>query len=53
VNQVSLHPLGIRRDGDEWIVGRVATGDFVSVPFEGLRAIELLRERVGAGIGSD
>jgi len=44
VNQVSLHPLGIRRDGDEWIVGRVATGDFVSVPFEGLRAIELLRE---------
>ncbi len=44
MTRIRLHPLGIRQDDDEWIVGRAETGDFVSVPFEGLRAIELLRQ---------
>ncbi|TDD43829.1 hypothetical protein E1286_28255 [Nonomuraea terrae] len=41
---VAFHPLGVRRDGDEWIVGRVDSGDFVAVPEEGLRAIRLLQD---------
>ncbi|GAA4091691.1 hypothetical protein [Nonomuraea soli] len=46
---VEFHPLGWRRDGDDWIVGRVDSGDFVAVPEEGLRAV-LLLER-GATVG--
>jgi putative peptide zinc metalloprotease protein len=44
MTEVRLHPLGIRRDDDEWIIGRVETGDFVSVPHEGMRAIQLLQQ---------
>ncbi|MEU4539236.1 hypothetical protein AB0G15_30715 [Streptosporangium sp. NPDC023825] len=56
--RVRLHDLGSRRDGEEWIVGRVDTGDFAAVPDEGMRVIRLLREgatvreielRLGAG----
>ncbi|WP_248961114.1 hypothetical protein [Sphaerisporangium perillae] len=41
---VQLHELGFRRDGDEWIVGRVESGDFVAVPHAGLRAIQSLQQ---------
>ncbi|MEV6987510.1 hypothetical protein AB0M95_40500 [Sphaerisporangium sp. NPDC051017] len=41
---VELHEVGFRRDRDEWIVGRVDSGDFVAVPSAGLRAIQLLQE---------
>ncbi|GAA3713105.1 hypothetical protein GCM10022224_093290 [Nonomuraea antimicrobica] len=41
---VTFHELGVRHDGDEWIVGRVDSGDFVAVPEEGLRVIRLLQD---------
>ncbi|TDE35363.1 hypothetical protein E1295_36130 [Nonomuraea mesophila] len=41
---VTFHRLGVRHDGDEWIVGRVDSGDFVAVPEEGLLAIRLLQQ---------
>ncbi|WP_240528906.1 hypothetical protein, partial [Streptomyces humi] len=37
-----LHELGVRRDRDEWIVGRMATRTFVALPAAGARALELL-----------
>ncbi|MGW2957490.1 hypothetical protein ACWDGI_03235 [Streptomyces sp. NPDC001220] len=40
--RVLLHDLGIRRDRDEWIVGRMATRTFVALPAAGARAVELL-----------
>ncbi|WP_445529581.1 hypothetical protein [Streptomyces cyslabdanicus] len=42
--RVLLHDLGVRRDGDEWIVGRMATRTFVAMPAAGARAVELLGE---------
>jgi hypothetical protein len=39
-----------RRDGDEWVVGRVDTGEFVAVPPVALRALDLLAE--GATVGA-
>lgn len=42
--RVTLHDLGVRRDREEWIVGRVETGDVVAVPPHGMRAIRLLQE---------
>ncbi|MHC3473455.1 hypothetical protein ACYF6T_32835 [Streptomyces sp. 7R007] len=44
--RVRLHDLGMRRDRDEWIVGRMATRTFVALPAAGARAVELL----GAGL---
>ncbi|MCP3819491.1 PqqD family protein [Streptomyces sp. A3M-1-3] len=43
---VRLYPLARRPDGDEWIVGRVDTGDFVALPWTGARAVELLDKRM-------
>ncbi|WP_307865345.1 hypothetical protein [Streptomyces montanisoli] len=40
--RVTLHPLRGRRDGAEWIVGRMDTGDFVALPDAGHDAVELL-----------
>ncbi|MFJ9349082.1 hypothetical protein [Streptomyces sp. NPDC101237] len=40
--RILLHDLGIRRDRDEWIVGRMATRTFVALPAAGARAVELL-----------
>lgn len=40
--QVTFHPLGFRRSGSEWIVGRADTGDFVAVGEAGARALRLL-----------
>ncbi|CAL9571169.1 hypothetical protein SUDANB15_04805 [Streptomyces sp. enrichment culture] len=42
--RVLLHDLAVRRDRDEWIVGRMATRTFVAVPEAGARALELLGE---------
>ncbi|MBC9716713.1 hypothetical protein H9Y04_29685 [Streptomyces sp. TRM66268-LWL] len=41
---VRLHPLACRSDRDEWIVGRMATGQFVALPEVGKRVIDLLQE---------
>ncbi|WP_406113765.1 hypothetical protein [Streptomyces sp. NBC_01014] len=40
--RVVLHDLAVRRDRDEWIVGRMATRTFVAMPVVGARAVELL-----------
>ncbi|MCX4744602.1 hypothetical protein OG455_03535 [Kitasatospora sp. NBC_01287] len=50
---VRLHELATRPDGDEVIVGRLATGDFVALPPVGARAIELLGLRLTAGEARD
>ncbi|WP_169981140.1 hypothetical protein [Microbispora sp. H10836] len=39
---VRLRELAFRRDGSQWIVGRPDGDEFVAVPYEGMRAIELL-----------
>ncbi|MFF9860107.1 hypothetical protein [Streptomyces tendae] len=44
--RVLLHDLAVRRDRDEWIVGRMAIRTFVALPAAGARAVELL----GAGL---
>ncbi|MDI6517609.1 hypothetical protein QMA61_15520 [Streptomyces coelicoflavus] len=40
--RVVLHDLAVRRDRDEWIVGRMVTRNFVALPAAGARAVELL-----------
>ncbi len=47
---VCLHPLHLRDEGEEWIVGRVDTGRFVALPPVGVRVIELIRE--GSSVAS-
>ncbi|MFJ9004288.1 hypothetical protein [Streptomyces canus] len=42
MNRVRLHALDSRPDGDEWIVGRRATGRFVALPEVGKQALDLL-----------
>ncbi|WP_211590409.1 hypothetical protein [Microbispora sp. H11081] len=39
---VRLRELAFRQDGSQWIVGRPDGDEFVAVPYEGMRAIELL-----------
>nr|WP_202557819.1 hypothetical protein [Streptomyces sp. SID5789] len=39
-----MHDLAVRRDRDEWIVGRMSTRTFVALPAAGARAVELLGE---------
>ncbi|MER5945169.1 hypothetical protein ABT127_03810 [Streptomyces sp. NPDC001904] len=41
---VVLHDLAVRRDRDDWIVGRMATRTFVALPYAGARAVQLLGE---------
>ncbi|MFE6891786.1 hypothetical protein [Streptomyces sp. NPDC057694] len=48
--QVVLHDLAVRRDRDDWIVGRMATRTFVALPYAGARAVQLLR---GGGTVAD
>ena len=43
-SRVSLHPLTIRQEDGEFIVGRVETGTFVCLPEIGVRALEILRQ---------
>ncbi|WP_328782728.1 hypothetical protein OHQ89_33355 [Streptomyces canus] len=49
MNRVRLHALDSRPDGDEWIVGRRATGRFVALPEVGKQALDLL----GQGLPPD
>ncbi|MGX1369977.1 putative peptide zinc metalloprotease protein [Streptomyces canus] len=44
MRRVRLHALDSRPDGDEWIVGRRATGRFVALPEVGKQALDLLDE---------
>jgi putative peptide zinc metalloprotease protein len=48
-SQVRFRALSVRPEGNGWVIGRVETGQFVSVPAVARRAIELLEEghRVG------
>ncbi len=46
--RIRLHELALRRDGEEWLVGRMANGRFVAVPESGARAVELLRDGMNA-----
>src|ERR1700691_283042 len=39
---VRLRPLAMRSDRDEWVIGCVATGEFIIVPPSGHRIVELL-----------
>lgn len=40
--RVLLHDLAVRKDRDEWIVGRMATRTFVAMPTAGARAVQML-----------
>lgn len=39
---VVLHRLNVRQDGHEWVVGRLAIGNFVVLPPIGVRTLDLL-----------
>lgn len=41
-SRVHLRSLCERKDGDSWVIGRIETGDFISVPDVAQRAITLL-----------
>jgi putative peptide zinc metalloprotease protein len=43
-SRVRLHRLSQRADGDGWVIGRIETGDFITVPDVAHRAITLLGE---------
>jgi putative peptide zinc metalloprotease protein len=43
-SRVRLRRLRERRDGDDWVIGRIETGDFISVPEVAHRVLELLRQ---------
>jgi hypothetical protein len=43
-SRVSLHPLTVRQEDGDFIVGRIETGTFISLPEVGVRALEILRE---------
>lgn len=45
---VVLHDLVIREEDGDHVIGRVATGVFVTVPPVGVRVVELLREGLSA-----
>ena len=53
IQQVRLHALHLRDEGEEWIVGRVDTGRFVALPPVGVRAIELLREGISIAAATE
>lgn len=40
--QVRLHDLRMRPDGAEWVIGRIDTGEFVSLPELGVMVLRLL-----------
>ena len=43
-SRIRLHVLASRPDGEDWIVGRVATGEFVGLPAEAMTFLGALRE---------
>lgn len=48
MTRVRLHALDSRPDGEEWIVGRMATGRFVALPEVGKQALDLLGRGLSA-----
>jgi len=42
-SRIQLHDLASRQDGQEWIVGRAATGEFVCLPAEAMTFLGVLR----------
>jgi len=42
--RVVLRPLSMRQDGDSWVIGRIDTGDFITMPAVGQHAMMLLGE---------
>ena len=48
-SRLSLHPLASRRDGEDWIVGRPDTGDFVALPDVAVTLIDALRRGLTIG----
>jgi putative peptide zinc metalloprotease protein len=42
-SRIQLHELASRQDGQEWIVGRAATGEFVCLPAEAMTFLGVLR----------
>ena len=48
-SRVRLRDLCERRDGDGWVIGRVATGDFIAVPEVAHRVITLLDQGNAVG----
>jgi putative peptide zinc metalloprotease protein len=43
-SRLRLHDLVSRPDGEDWIVGRAATGDFVGLPAEAITFLDALRD---------
>jgi putative peptide zinc metalloprotease protein len=43
-SRIRLHDLASRPDGEDWIVGRVATGEFVGLPAEAMTFLRALRD---------
>lgn len=43
-SRIRLHELASRPDGGDWIVGRVATGEFVSLPADAMTFVGVLRD---------
>jgi putative peptide zinc metalloprotease protein len=48
-SRVRLRRLSGRRDGDRWVIGRLETGDFISVPDVAHRVITLLDQDRAVG----
>lgn len=46
---VALHPLEIRPDGEQFIVGRIDLGEFVALPEIGVQVIEQFRQGFAFG----
>jgi putative peptide zinc metalloprotease protein len=49
-SRIHLHDLASRPDGADWIVGRVATGEFVGLPAEAMTFLDALR--AGGTVGA-
>jgi putative peptide zinc metalloprotease protein len=47
--RVRLHQLSMRPDGSEWIVGRIATGEFIAVEEVAVEVMRLLDEGLPVG----
>lgn len=43
-SHIRLQELASRPDGEDWIVGRVATGEFVSLPADAMTFLRVLRD---------
>jgi putative peptide zinc metalloprotease protein len=41
-SRISMQDLAIRQEGDDWIAGRADWGEFIEIPYLGVRAIRLL-----------